>query len=89
MDRQRNDRLGRRDDGNLEHRRQILRRCTESDTHANTFSDAPTATSTATRRRRTCICNGNTYVYTNGDSELDAQRLNLHRDRARRRYLDR
>ncbi len=23
----------------FEHRRQILRRCTESDTHANTFSD--------------------------------------------------
>ena len=37
---QRNDRLGR---GRLwwpfKHRRKILRRCTESDTHANTFSD--------------------------------------------------
>ena len=40
MDGQRNDRLGRKDEHYLaKHRRQILRRCTKSDTHANTFSD--------------------------------------------------
>jgi hypothetical protein len=40
VDRQRNDRLGRKDEHYLaKHRRQILRRWTESDTHANTFSN--------------------------------------------------
>jgi hypothetical protein len=37
VDRHRNDRLGRQ--LRFEHRREILRRCSESDTHANTFSD--------------------------------------------------
>ena len=45
----------------FEHRRQILRRCTESDTHANTFSD-PNRDSYADGN-----CNSNTYGY----SELD------------------
>jgi hypothetical protein len=42
MERQRNDRLGwswYALSNVFQHRRQILRRCTESDTHANTFSD--------------------------------------------------
>jgi hypothetical protein len=44
MDRQRNDRLGRKDEHYLaKHRRQILRRCTESDTHAEVSSHAAPA----------------------------------------------
>jgi hypothetical protein len=39
VDRQRNDRLGRRGRQCFKHRRQILRRCRGSDTNANTFSD--------------------------------------------------
>ena len=63
VDRQRNDRLGRKDEHYLaKHRRKILRRCTESDTHANTFSD-PNRDSYGK-----CNCNSNTYGYSHGHS---------------------
>ena len=68
MDRQRNDRLGRKDEHYLaKHRRQILRRCTESDTHANTFCDANRDSYSDGN------CNSNAYGYTYGYSELHAQ----------------
>ena len=61
VDRHRNDRLGRR--LRFEHRREILRHCTEPDTHANTFSD-PNRDSYADNN-----CDSNAYGY----SELHAQ----------------
>ena len=59
MEWQRNDRLGRsyRRRLRFEHRRQILRRCTESDTHANTFFN-PNRDSYADGH-----CNSNAYGY--------------------------
>jgi hypothetical protein len=49
------------------YRREILRRCTESDTHANTFSD------TNRDSYADGNCNGNAYGYTHSHSELHAQ----------------
>ena len=60
LDWQRDDRLGRR---GLKHRREILRRCTESDTHANTFSDPNRDGYTHT--------NSNTHGYADGDRYSD------------------
>ena len=53
------------------HRRKILRRCTESDTHANTFSDSKRDSYTDGN----CNANGNCNAdrYTHGYSELHAQ----------------
>ena len=76
MDRQRNDRLGRSWRRRLfEHWRKIRRRWTESDTHANTFSD-PNRDSNAHGNcngngYRDCNCNA--YGDTHGYSELHAQ----------------
>ena len=70
MDRQRNDndRLGRQ---RFEHRRQILRRCTESDTDANTFSDANCNSYTDGNSNTHGNRNGNnnTNSYSNSDSD--------------------
>jgi hypothetical protein len=55
--RQRNDRLGRK--WPFEHRRKILRRCSGSDTHANTFSDA----------NRYSYADGHCERYTHGNPE--------------------
>jgi hypothetical protein len=57
MDWQRNDCVGRKRRHQFQHRRQILRCCTESDTHANTFSD-PNSDSYAH-----CNCNSNAHGY--------------------------
>jgi hypothetical protein len=67
VDRQRNDRLGRIGRRQcFEHRRQILRRCSGSDTHANIFSD-PNCDSYAHGN-----CNGN------GNSDSDADPNPMH-----------
>ena len=61
VDRQRNDRLGRKDEHYLaKRRRQILRHCTESDTHANTFSDP----------NRDSYAHGDRYSDGNGHAEV-------------------
>ena len=56
MDRQRNDRLGRRGQRRrrFEHRRAILRGYTNSDTHANSYS----------------YSYGNSYIYTNANGNV-------------------
>ena len=70
MDRERNDCLGRRGrQRQFEHWRQILRRCRESDTHANTFAD-PNRDSYADADGN---CNCDTYGYTHSYSELHAE----------------
>jgi hypothetical protein len=70
MDRQRNDRLGRKDEHYLaKHRRKILRRCTESDTHADTFCNPNRDSYANSHSNGNC----NAYAYTHGNSELDAQ----------------
>ena len=65
----------------FKHRRQILRRCTESDTHANTFSD-PNRDSYADGN-----CNADGYA-THDCTATPRRGLNPRRGRARRRYLD-
>jgi hypothetical protein len=68
LDRQRNDRLGRATLWNsCRYRRQILRRCTESDTHANIFSD-PNPDSYVDGYGD-CNCNSNADGYTYGYGE--------------------
>jgi hypothetical protein len=52
---------GRNEHYSTKHRRQILRRCTESDTNANTFSDP--------NRDSYSDCNSNTYGYTYSNAE--------------------
>jgi hypothetical protein len=56
--------VGRKRRHQFQHRRQILRCCTESDTHANTFSDP--------------ICDANSYAdgnrYSDGNGNSNAER---------------
>ena len=47
----------------FEHRRQILRRCTESDTHANTFSDPNRDSYADSNSYGNCNSNGNCNAY--------------------------
>jgi hypothetical protein len=63
VDRQRNDRLGRvqLSCGRFEQRRQILRGCTESDTHADSYSNSNDDSHG--------YSHGNGYNYTNADTQ--------------------
>jgi hypothetical protein len=77
VDRQRNDRLGRATSWYpFEHRRKILRVCTESDTHANIFSQ-PNRDSYPNRDRNdNSNANGNydCYAYSDGNTYSDTNR---------------
>jgi hypothetical protein len=77
VDRQRNDRLGRATPWYpFEHRRKILRLCTESDTHANRFSQ-PNRDSYPNRDRNdNSNANGNCdcYAYSDGNTYSNTER---------------
>ncbi len=62
MDREPNDRLGRRRQRQLfEHRREILRDCSQSYTHANAYSYSNSYAHTDSNANSDCYCDGNTH----------------------------
>lgn len=68
--RQRNDCLGWSRRRLFQHRRQILRRCSGSDTHANTFSDSDRDRYANSHSNGNC----NAYAYTHGNTYPDTNR---------------
>jgi hypothetical protein len=76
-----------------QHRREVLRRCTESDTHANTFSDSDRDSYTDGNCNGDCNCNGDGYghseFHSHAESSTDsrtaaiAKRRNSLRSRAK------
>ena len=73
VDRQRNDRLGRiRRRQLFEHRRAILRGYTNSDTHANTYSDGDGDGDGHSNRYVHAHSNGNVHTYAYGNSDRNS-----------------